>query len=185
MRKDAIRPSWLIWIITCVFLGILLACAGSGVSPDDPRLQPPLSTIGLTFDDFLQQLKAVPSGGIMAPWITVPEDTTFSAESVIEVRGWAPFIRNAELVIYEVEPNSTLSRVLEANSSLGYTTVDEDSKSWQMRVTLPERRQYLAARLEQPNGKHSPFSNITYISRGEPAALLITSLNLILSSPAL
>lgn len=175
MMKNTSKRTWLIWMIIGVLVGISLACANSGVAPDDSRLQPPLSTMGLTFDDFLQQLKAVPSGGIMAPWITIPGDTTFSADSIIEMRGWAPFIRNAELVIYEVEPDSTLSRVLAPNSSLGRTTVDETSKSWQIQVTLPERRQYLAARLEQPNGKYSPFSNIIYISRGEPAALLITS----------
>jgi len=175
MMEITSRRTWFIWIIILMSLGVSLACVGSGVKPDDPRLQPPLSTMGLTFEDFLKQLKAVPWSGIMAPWVTGPGDTTFSADPVIEVRGWAPFIRNAELVIYEVEPDPTLARVILTHRSLGRTSVDEAAKSWQMQVTLPERRQYLAARLERPSGTHSPFSNIIYVSRGEPEALLITS----------
>lgn len=175
MMKNTSKHTWLIWMIIGVLVCISLACANSGVAPNDPRLQPPLSTIGLTFEDFLKQLNAIPGGGIMAPWITVPGDTTFNADSVIEVHGWAPFFRNAELVIYEIEPDATLSRVVTEISALANTTVDETTKVWQTRVTLPKERQYLAARLERSNGKHSPFSNIIYISRGDPAALLITS----------
>lgn len=175
MMEITSRRTWFICIIILMSLGISLACVGSGVKPDDPRLQPPLSTMGLTFEDFLKQLKAVPRSGIMSPWITVPGDTTFSAPLIIEVSGWAQFIDDAELVIYEVESDPTLERVVATNRPLGHTTVDETAKSWQMQVTLPERRQYLAARLERPNGRHSPFSNIIYVSRGEPEALLITS----------
>lgn len=164
-----------IWMIILISLGISLACVGSGVKPDDPRLQPPLSTIGLTFEDFLKQLKVVPPGGIMAPWTTVPGDTTFSAPPIIEVSGWAQFIDNAELAIYEVEADAALARVVATNRPLGRVTVNETTNSWQTQVTLPERRQYLATRLERPNGQHSPFSNIIYVSQGESEPLLITS----------
>lgn len=163
---------WLKLLIIMSILAIILACSGN-VDPGDPRLQPPLSTFGLTFSDFMKKLNAVPRSWTMAPWITQPEDMTLVTEAQLEVKGWSQFVRDAALVIYQVEPNADLTRAESVVSELARTTVSQENHEWMAQVTLPEERQYLAARLELASGKSGPFSNIVYVNQGQPAALEI------------
>jgi len=90
MKHTQVGKSWYVGLVIIITLGISIACVGSGVKPDDPRLQPPISNIGIRFEDFLKQLSLVPSGGIMAPWVTQPPDYLYEAESQLEISGWAP-----------------------------------------------------------------------------------------------
>jgi murein DD-endopeptidase MepM/ murein hydrolase activator NlpD len=159
---------FLLWVVS-------LACVTSGVRPEDPRLQAPLSTIGMIFDNFLKQLNAVPAGGIMAPWITSPGDRIYNSDPVVVVKGWAQYEPNSELIIYSVEPNIDLTRANRVIKELARTTVNQDTYEWQAQVHLSEQSQYIAARIEVSQSKMSPFSNIIYINLGEPRALIITS----------
>jgi murein DD-endopeptidase MepM/ murein hydrolase activator NlpD len=159
---------FLLWVVS-------LACVTSGVRPEDPRLQAPLSSIGMIFDNFLKQLNAVPAGGIMAPWITSPGDRIYNSDPVVVVKGWAQYEPNSELIIYSVEPNITLTRANQVIEELARTTVNQDTNEWQAQVHLSEQSQYIAARIEASPSRMSPFSNIVYINQGEPEPLIITS----------
>lgn len=161
-----------LWLVILTIWLVQLACSDQ-VKPDDWRLQAPLTTVGMELSKFTDQLKGIP-GGVMAPWITSPPDRSFNSERTIVVEGWAPYFRNAQLVLYQVEPNEAVNRAVNIVKSLASTSVDEEY-NWQIEVELTDEQQFLAARLELQNGKMSAFSNIVFISLGEPEELVITS----------
>jgi murein DD-endopeptidase MepM/ murein hydrolase activator NlpD len=175
MKHIQVGKRWYVGMVIIITLGISIACVSSGVDPDDPRLLPPISNIGIRFDDFLKQLSLVPSGGIMAPWITQPPDYLYEADSQLQISGWAPYFEGARVVIYDVKPDFLLSKVEQINKELAFTFVKQGSYEWGIELFLENEQQYLAAKLELADGRKSPFSNIVFVSKGKPAELVISS----------
>jgi murein DD-endopeptidase MepM/ murein hydrolase activator NlpD len=173
--KAAIDRKHLFWLPILIMWLVQLACATSGVDPGDPRLHAPISNIGMQFGEFLNQLNGIPRGGIMAPWITKPGDVTYVDSQRIEIEGWAAYFSEARVVIYDVEPDTLLTKVVQINEELMFAYVNQVSNEWKADLMIKEGQRYLAARLELRNGKVSPFSNIIFISTGQPESLSITT----------
>lgn len=175
MKKNTPRKCWRLWIILFTLIGVTLACDTSGVDPKDPRLQAPVSNKGMVLEDFLGQLDIAPRGFISVPWITSPEDYSHNAPPAIEVKGWAKYYRDGEIVVYQVVPNDDMRGVYTVGKKLASAEINKKDLSWSTTIQLPDERQFLAARIERKNGKYSGFSNIIYVSTGEPIPLTITS----------
>lgn len=176
MKTNTTKNCWRLWIILFTLIGAILACDTSGVDPKDTRLQPPVSNSGMRLDEFLKQLDVAPRGSIPPPWITSPEDHSYNASSTFEVKGWAKHYRDGEIVVYEVVPNPDMRGVSKEVRKLSSAQVNKTDHGWSANIKLSDEKVFLAARIERRKGKVvGNFSNIIYVSAGEPIPLTIIS----------
>jgi murein DD-endopeptidase MepM/ murein hydrolase activator NlpD len=166
-------PTQVSIVIVLLFI-MSLACSAGDIDPKDSRLPGPINQLVYGSITFFTEVGQIVFGELQAPWILEPT-RLYNAGQTVTLKGMAHYHIGSKVVIYLADPVHDFSKLYKSVDPLAEANVDISTNSWEVNITLPLERQFLAARLEQDNGEVSLFSNLIYISKSDPTPLVINS----------